>query len=124
MSYAFTKRHELSANFVYNTGIPATFPTNSFSVQGYTVPQNPSNTFNNSRVTDYHRLDLSFTIYGKEKEGKKFSGDWIFSVYNVYNRKNAFTIFLDNSDAVAGPQAIQYSIIASIVPSVTYNFKF
>ena len=124
VSYAFTKRHELSANFVYNTGIPATFPTNSFSVQGYTVPQNPSNTFNNSRVTDYHRLDLSFTIYGKEKEGKKFSGDWIFSVYNVYNRKNAFTIFLDNSDAVAGPQAIQYSIIASIVPSVTYNFKF
>lgn len=124
LSYAFTKRYEVSANFVYNTGIPATFSTNSFEVQGFSIPQNPSNSFNNSRVSDYHRLDLSFTIYGKEKEKKKLSGDWVFSVYNAYNRRNAFTIFLDGNDDDGNPQAIRYSIIGSIIPSVTYNFKF
>ena len=124
LSYAFTKRHELSANFVYNTGIPATFSPNSFEIQGYNIPQNPSNTFNNSRVSDYHRLDLSFTIYGKKKEGKRWQGDWVFSVYNVYNRRNAFTIFLDGNDEMGQPQAIRYSIIGSVIPSITYNFKF
>jgi hypothetical protein len=124
LSYDFTERYGLSANFVYNTGIPATFSTNSFEVQGYSIPQNPSNSFNNSRVSDYHRLDLSFTIYGREKEEKKLSGDWVFSVYNAYNRRNAFTIFLDGNDDDGIPQAIRYSIIGSIIPSVTYNFKF
>lgn len=124
LSYAFTPRYELSANFVYNSGIPATFSTNSFSVQGYSIPQNPTNSYNNSRVSDYHRLDLSFTIYSKKKEGKKFGGDWVFSVYNAYNRRNAFTIFLDGNNEQGQPQAVRYSIIGSIVPSVTYNFKF
>ena len=124
LSYAFSKRHELSANFVYNTGIPATFSTNSFNVQGYSIPQNPTNSYNNSRVSDYHRLDLSFTIYGKEKDKKKFSGDWVFSVYNAYNRRNAFTIFLDGNNEQGNPQAVRYSIIGSIIPSVTYNFQF
>lgn len=124
LSYSFTKRYEMSANFVYNTGIPATFSTNSFEVQGYSIPQNPTNSFNNSRVSDYHRLDLSFTINGREKDKKKISGDWVFSVYNAYNRKNAFTIFLDGNDDQGVPQAIRYSIIGSLIPSVTYNFKF
>ncbi|MFT6715719.1 MAG: hypothetical protein ACJA0Q_000348 [Saprospiraceae bacterium] len=123
-SYSFTPRYEMSANFVYNTGIPATFPTNSFEVQNYSIPQNPSSSFNNSRVSDYHRLDLSFTIYGKKKDKKKITGDWIFSVYNAYNRRNAFTIFLDGNNEEGSPQAVRYSIIGSIVPSVTYNFKF
>jgi len=122
LSYEFSKRYELSANFVYNTGIPATFSTNSFEVGGYSIPQNPTNTFNNSRVSDYHRLDLSFTIYGRKK--KKLSGDWVFSIYNAYNRRNAFTIFLDGNDEAGTPQAVRYSIIGSIIPSVTYNFKF
>ena len=114
----------MSANFVYNTGIPATFSTNSYSIQGYSIPQNPTNSFNNSRVSDYHRLDLSFTIHGKKKEGKRWKGDWIISVYNVYNRKNAFTIYLDGNTPEGVPQAIKYSIVGTIIPSVTYNFKF
>lgn len=126
LNYEFNKRYEVSANFVYNTGVPVTFPTNRFNIQGVGVSQNPSNTINNSRVPDFHRLDLSFTIHGNELkrngEKRKLLGDWVFSVYNVYNRQNAFTVYLNPGDAE--PQAIQYSIIGSVIPSVTYNFKF
>ena len=124
LNYAFTKRIELGLNFVYNTGVPVTFSTNRFALQNVEVVQNPSNSLNNSRVPDYHRVDLSFTIYGKEKnkkdEKKIWSGDWVFSVYNAYNRQNAFTVYLDPERG----EAIQYSIVASVIPSVTYNFKF
>ncbi len=75
-------------------------------------------------MTDYHRLDLSFTIHGKKKEGRRWNGDWIISVYNVYNRKNAFTIFMDSNTESGQPQAIKYSIVGTVIPSVTYNFKF
>ncbi len=124
LTYSISPKYELSANFVYSTGIPATFSTNSFDLQGYAVPQNPTNEVNNSRVFDYHRLDLSFTVYGQKKEGKKITGDWVFSLYNAYNRRNAFTVFLDGNSSESGPQAIKYSIIGSFIPAVTYNFKF
>lgn len=124
LNYEFTKRLEASANFVYNTGIPATFSTNSFEVQGYSIPQNPTNSYNNSRVSDYHRLDLSLTYHGKKKENRRWVGDWVLSVYNVYNRRNAFTIFMDSNTETGQPQAIRYSIVGSVIPSITYNFKF
>lgn len=125
LSYALTKRWELSSNFVYYTGVPVTFSTNRGEIQGLPFLQNPSNSFNNARVPDFHRWDISATLKGREvnKKGNKkwLTGDWVFSVYNVYNRQNAFTVYLRPGEQ---PAAIQYSIIGSIVPAVTYNFKF
>lgn len=126
LNYEFSKRYEMSANFVYNSGAPFTTSSTNFNIQGLSVSQNPENVRNNSRVPDYHRLDLSFTIHGREKkkDGTKrlYSGDWVFSIYNAYARRNAFTVFFQNEDGE--PQAIRYSIVGTIIPSVTYNFKF
>jgi len=134
LNYEFNERWEASANFVYNTGAPFTTSSISYDIQGISVSHNPENVRNNSRVPDYHRLDLSVTRHGKKNKSmkndkgeevqkkKRISGDWVFSAYNVYARRNAFTVYFENENG--NPQAIKYSIIGSIVPSVTYNFKF
>lgn len=127
LNYEFNKRYEMSANFVYNTGAPFTSSSMSYQIQGVSVSHNPENLRNNARIPDYHRLDVSFTIHGRptKKNGKKklWSGDWVFSAYNLYARKNAFTVYF-NDDSSGEPQAIRYSIVGTIIPSVTYNFKF
>ena len=124
LNYAFNEKYEISANFVYNTGAAFTSVANSYSIDGVAVSHNTNNVRNNARLPDYHRLDLSFTVHGDKtrKNGKKrlWTGDWVFSAYNVYARKNAFTVYYDPEAS----QAIKYSIIATIVPSITYNFKF
>ncbi len=124
VNYAFNEKYEVSANFVYNTGAPFTSSSTSYEVFGAPILHNSDNVRNNARMPDYHRLDLSFTIHGDKtrNSGKKklWTGDWVFSAYNVYARKNAFTVYFNPKTS----EAIKYSIIATIVPSVTYNFKF
>ena len=138
LNYEFNDRFEMSANLVYNTGAPFTTSTTNYAIQNINVSHNPEGVRNNARVPDYHRLDLSFTIHGREEKIKKvkddngvkvdkkvkrlWTGDWVFSAYNVYARRNAFTVYFNNEDGE--PQAIRYSIVGYIVPSVTYNFKF
>jgi hypothetical protein len=75
-------------------------------------------------MPDYHRMDVSFTLKGKKKEGKKFSHDWNFSVYNLYGRKNAWAInFVQDPESPTVTYA-EMTYLFSIVPSITYNFKF
>ncbi len=129
--YELNKRWTFSANFVFNTGTPATFPTDRIEQQGYIIP-NIANAGarNNVRIPAYHRLDISATLAGKQKEGKRYSGEWVFSVYNVYNRRNPFSIFFrqPNERTTAGQptttEAVKFSVIGNFIPSVAYNFKF
>lgn len=142
--YDFSKRVSASANFTYITGTPATFATNGYYVQGFYVPHNPKGKRNNYRNPAYHRLDLSLTINGKEvkKNGKERKNrDYlVISIYNVYNRANAFSIFQEQFDferrklqtqpgqllpgETFTPQGTKYSVIARIIPSISYNFEF
>lgn len=142
--YELNERISVGANFTLISGTPATFATNGYYVQGYYVPHNPEAKRNNYRNPAYHRLDLSLTIEGKKvkKNGKtrKNTDSWVFSVYNVYNRANPFSIFQQQFDTQArklqtepgqflpgenfAPQGTLYSVIARIIPSVSYNFEF
>ncbi|MBT3544426.1 MAG: TonB-dependent receptor [Saprospiraceae bacterium] len=128
--YEINDRWTSSANFAFNTGSPTTFPTTRYTIQGFVVPHNANEERNNVRLPNYHRLDLSITRKGKIKEGKRWTGDWVFSVYNVYNRKNAFSIFFAQEDgripigSSVNTDAYKLSVIGSFIPSVSYNFKF
>ncbi|MEM1320155.1 MAG: TonB-dependent receptor [Bacteroidota bacterium] len=128
--YDLNKRWSLSANFVLNSGTPATFPTNNFELQGYIIPNNSNSTRNNVRIPVYHRLDISATLQGKKREGKRWSGNWVFSVYNIYSRRNPFTIYFQQQDlrpANGDPiqtEAVRLSVVGNFIPSVAYNFNF
>lgn len=128
--YELSDRWSVSAVFVYNTGTPATFPSSRFTQAGYTIPHNTGGGRNNVRIPSYHRLDLSATLEGKRNAERRWQSSWVFSVYNVYNRRNPFAIYFrqDPNRAVASTpvttEAVRFSVIGSFIPSVAYNFKF
>jgi hypothetical protein len=124
-SYDLTERFSLSANFAFATGTPATFPTNRIEVQGYVIPHNSEERRNNYRIPAYHRLDISATLDLKKKEGRKWEGSWVFSVYNVYCHRNAFSVFFrQNPDNPVVTEAVRYTIVNYPIPGVSFNFKF
>ncbi|MFC2113101.1 carboxypeptidase-like regulatory domain-containing protein [Bacteroidota bacterium] len=133
-AYQLNDRLSLSANFSYITGTPTTFPTSRLESQGYVVPHNAYESRNNIRIEDYHRLDLSVRLDGKKvkKNGKTRKNEdyWVFGAYNVYAHKNPFSIyFSQGTDRIMPGQPVatkgtKMSIIGSIIPSISYNFKF
>lgn len=119
------KRLTLSSNFTITSGTPATFPTNRFEYNGWALPYNVYNARNNNRIPAYHRLDLAATLKSKRKLFKTGEGEWVFSVYNAYNRRNPYSIYVQqNEDNSLRTEAIRFSVIGAIIPAVTYNFKF
>jgi hypothetical protein len=131
--YDINKRWSVSGNFIFTSGTPTTFPTSRYIQQGILIPYNVNDTRNNVHIPDYHRLDISFRLEGRQTrhdKPRKNSDYWVFSLYNVYGRKNPFSIYFseDLKNLPTGvplpSQATQISIIGSIVPSISYNFKF
>ncbi len=121
-SYAFNDRMSLSLNFVYNTGRAVTMPVGRYSYMGAIIPIYSRR--NAERLPDYHRMDVSFSLKGKNYGTKRFRSEWVFSIYNLYNRANAYTInFKENPDVPNQTQA-EMLYLFKIVPSITYNFKF
>jgi len=132
--YDINKRWSFSANFVYTSGTPTTFPTSRYVSQGILVPYNSNDQRNNVNLPAFHRLDISFRMEGRKirSNGKerKNSDYWVFGIYNVYARQNPFSIYFSQNDQrvpqgqAISSQATQLAIIGSLVPSVSYNFKF
>lgn len=126
-NFQFSNRVSSSANFIFNTGIPVTLPTDKYVFEGNLVPS--FSTRNNARIPNYHRLDLSLRINGKEyrKNGEKRKNrDFlIVTLYNVYARKNAYSYFFRESETNPGiGEIVQYSVFATMIPAITYHFKF
>ncbi|MFT5986072.1 MAG: hypothetical protein ACI825_001571, partial [Planctomycetota bacterium] len=125
--YEYSKKWSFAANLIYQTGLPFTFPTAQYEFDGLTIPvYEPRNA---SRLPDFHRMDFSATFIPKKSRErdssrkKPWASEWIFSIYNVYNRKNAASIsFRENTD-IGQNEAVKLAIFG-IIPSITYNFKF
>jgi len=120
--YDLTDRWKLSGNFIFMTGRPATYPNGGYVWDGKILPD--YRTRNASRIPNTHRLDLSATY--EFKSGKKsWRSSIAFGFYNVYGRKNPYSIYFTQSESnPTQTEAKQLSIIGVPVPFVTYNFKF
>jgi len=120
MNYKISKRIKVSGVWVYATGNAVTFPGGRYIIDNNPVPYYTGR--NGYRMPPYHRLDLSITINGKERQ--KFKSAWNFSVYNAYNRHNAYIISFRESETSPGTtEAVKLSLFG-IVPSITWKFKF
>ena len=118
--YKAGPRWTLSSTFVYNTGNAVTFPAGKYQVNNQTYFYYSAR--NSDRMPDYHRLDLAATL--EAKPGKKLQSSWSMGFYNVYGRKNAYSIdFRDDPDDKTKTQAVKTTLFG-IIPSVTWNFKF
>ncbi len=115
--YQMSPRLSLSGSWVYYTGDAVTFPVGKYFIDGNLV--NLYSERNADRMPDYHRLDLGLTWKLSDKAS---ANDLNFSVYNAYNRKNAYSINFDTNDA--GVTEATRLALFGIVPSVTWNFNF
>jgi hypothetical protein len=123
-TYNLNKKWTLSSVFVYGSGNAITLPTAYYFVDGKLVQSYSK--VNGFRVPAYHRLDLSATYTPQHAKPRRWQGSWTFSVYNAYNRKNPYFLYVDNSGSVStGIKVAVYEVyILPILPSITYNFKF
>ena len=120
-SYKLSKKWNFGANFTLQTGQPVTFPNGQYEYQGITVPSYGLR--NEDNLPLYHHLDISATLTPKQSETKKWKGEWVFSIYNLYGRKNAASISFRQNQDTGNNEALRLSIFG-LVPSVSYNFKF
>jgi hypothetical protein len=121
LNYAFSKKTSLSGNFIYNTGRPITYPESVYVLNGYAVANYGA--INQARIPDYHRLDLSVNHAMLPKRSRKFETSWSLGAYNVYARKNPFSVFFKSEYAGKFPQAYRLSILGTIIPYFAFNFK-
>lgn len=120
-SYELNKKWSFSSNFLLQTGQPVTFPNGQYQYNGIIVPSFDSR--NSSRLPMYHRLDFAANYNPRPNSDKKFKGEWVFGIYNIYNRRNAASITFRENRNTGTNEALRLSIFG-IVPSVSYNFKF
>jgi hypothetical protein len=119
--YELTKKWSFGANMIFQTGRPTTYPTGQYEYNNLVVPVYEAR--NASRLGAFHHLDLSATWTPKPESKKRWKGEWVFSVYNAYNRQNAASVSFRQNQETGQNEAVRLSIFG-IVPAVTYNFKF
>ncbi len=133
LSWAFHRRLTLSTNFIYMTGAPFTTPTAFYYYDNHQVPIYAER--NNSRLPDYHRLDLALNWQLGRPESK-FKQELIFSIYNLYSRKNPVALHFNKLEDQNGNYVVPYNFnepaqlestqfyLYGIVPSISYHFTF
>jgi len=133
--YQLNSRIQFSANWVYYTGNAVTFPEGKFRINEQDILLYSDR--NAYRMPDYHRLDLSISLKNKEykseldpetgnmiQQKKRYRSNWNFSIYNAYNRENAYSISFESGESNPEVlQAVQLSLF-KLIPSITYNFNF
>ena len=121
LNYQPNRRNTLTINFVYGSGRPTTPPVGNYvTSNGLVVPVYAQR--NAARIPDYHRLDIAYTLGKGYKRDKKFQTSWTISLYNVYSRRNAFSVFFTQA-AFQGAQANKLAILGTVFPSLTFNFE-
>jgi hypothetical protein len=132
LSWALNKRLTFTGNFIYMTGSPFTTPTGFYYYDNHQVPIYASR--NNDRLPDYHRLDVAINWHLSKPE-RKFQHELIFSVYNLYNRKNPVALHFNKIEENGGyvvpvdfysnPELVTtHFYLYGVVPSISYHFKF
>jgi hypothetical protein len=120
-SYYLNPKWTFGANFIYQTGQPTTYPNGQYQYLDMTIPIYGLR--NENRLPSFNHLDIAATLTPKHDNNKSWRSEWVFSIYNVYNRKNAASVgFRENADTGAN-EAVKTSIFG-IVPAISYNFKF
>ena len=120
-NYQYTDKWSFGAIFALQSGQPATYPVGQYQYGDVNVPVFGDR--NSVRLPMYHHLDVSATYVPKPEKKKGWQGEWVFSIYNLYNRQNTASMTFRQNEDTGRNEAVRLSIFG-IIPSVTYNFKF
>lgn len=122
-NYKASKKWTFNANFSFQTGQPITYPVGgNYEQRGIVVPAYDGKR-NASRLPSYHRLDVSAVLKPKRYQNRRIKGEWVFSVYNLYNRQNWSSVIF-GQDLITSQNKTERLTLFGALPSVTFNFKF
>jgi outer membrane cobalamin receptor len=120
-----------SASWIYMSGYALTLP-----VGRYYTPETTNRASlllyserNQYRMPAYHRLDMAVSHEKRKEKGIRI---WEISIYNAYNKRNAYYIDIyRESNYNEDTQDLEYSqpklwqrSLLPIIPSVSYIYKF
>ncbi len=118
-NYKAARRFILSANLIYSTGRPITYPAAIYYLNGKKILHYTQR--NEYRIPDYFRIDAAIKLEGNLLSKKLAHGVFIFSVYNVTGRKNAYSVYFKSKNGqITG---YKMSIFGTQIFSLTYDFK-
>ncbi len=120
-AYNLNKKWSFGSNFIFQTGQPVTYPNGQYEYLGIAIPSYGLR--NKNRLPSYNHLDVSATLTPHKNDKISWKSEWVFSIYNLYNRKNAASINFRQNIDTGNNEAVRTSIFG-IVPAVSYNFKF
>lgn len=109
-----------STNFVYYTGVPATYPDGQYTYNGEPVQDYSQR--NADRIPDYHRLDIAFSKDTRFNKSQKKYGIWTLGIYNLYAHKNPYSIYFTRYNQRT--ESYRLSVFGTLIPSIAYNFYF
>lgn len=122
LSHEFSKSFDVGFTWVYGTGNALTFPQATY--WALNEGQNGTSTIeyfgkkNSSRMNAYHRMDLAANFHKEKKRGVRTLS---VGLYNAYNRKNPYFVYLGYEQ---GRKTARQVSLFPMIPSITYNFKF
>ncbi|NDV16654.1 TonB-dependent receptor [Muricauda sp. TY007] len=120
-TYKLNEKWKFSSNFVFQTGRPVTYPNGQYEYEDLSIASYSNR--NADRLPAYHRLDISAIYTPNRKPDKKWKGEWVFGIYNAYNRRNAASITFGQNWQTGQNEATRTAIFG-IMPAISYNFKF
>ncbi len=115
-----SRRFIISSSISYSTGRPITYPVAKYQLGDQVFLQYSK--YNQYRISDYFRTDLSVTLNGNLKKNQLTHSSLTFSLYNLTARKNAYSVYFKS---IGGKfEAYKLSIFGTVIPTITYNIKF
>ena len=114
------RRLSFSANIVYITGRPITYPVSVYYLEGHQMLNYSER--NKYRIPDYFRTDLSVNLEGNLRNKKPAHSYWMLNFYNLFGRRNAYSVYYTIEDG--NIKGYKLSIFAQPIVTLSWHFKF
>lgn len=133
VTHKLSDKIDIGATWVFGSGTALTLPKQKY-LSGINLFGENENTVqeieyykgrNGFRMPAYHRLDLSVNFHKQLKRGER---TFSLGLYNAYNRKNPFYVYIGkNTDFYGqgtGEPVVKQVSLFPIIPFINYSFKF
>lgn len=112
------KRGSLGTSLVFNSGRPITGIEGNYTLGALNTPNFSDR--NKVRIPNYFRVDISVTAGSLFR---KLDDKLVFSIYNLFGRRNAYSVFFQKPENQDLQRPFQLSVLGSAFPSISYTFK-
>lgn len=131
INYEFSDKIAFSCSWVYESGNAITLASQKADLINYNTNYMAERTTfeiyddvhlyngrNSYRMPSFHKLDVGVNFVKTVRRGIR---TWNISIYNVYNRQNAFMLYFKK---VNNQVKLYQTSLFPIIPSVSYSLKF